>query len=524
MQVGQGGFAEVSRAFQPRFSRRVAVKLLDPISDPLAIQRFVRECEAMGMLSSHPNIVTVFDAGLTNEGQPFLIMEYMPDGSLDDWLANDGPLPWTEVAEAGVKLAGALETAHEAAVLHRDVKPANVLRSRFGEPCLSDFGLARFADDPKTSGVVTATLLHAPPEIIDGRPASPQSDVYSLASTLFMLLAGDAPFWQPTDESLLAVIHRIATDPVPDLRGKGVPAALCEVIEDAMAKAPDDRPSSAAAFGSALRKAQQLAGVTPTDLPISGQESVRAARQAATSNTDPDLTIPRSDVPARRDDETEGPRTASERPAWRRFAPVLLGLLVVVAAAVVLVLVRAGDDGDTDTATPTATTATPTATTAPPTTSPVTTETPSGPSQSVEGVLLNVPAAYRPNCAPLDDLPTGATDGVRCFPETDADVVEYIAFDDVRAMQDHYLNEVDDGGVEPNTGIQCPPASEGGYQGAERGRLRCFVSDDGFANVQWTNEDLRVFTYGTRSDGDLDALYRWWFSASSGPVDPDAAP
>ena len=223
VEIGRGGFAVVYRAFQPRFGRTVAVKLLDPQGDPRAVERFERECEAMGMLSSHPNIVTIFDAGLTDDGKPYLVMEYMPEGSLDDRLERDGALPWEEVTDIGVKLAGALETAHEAGVLHRDVKPANVLRSPFGEPCLSDFGLARFGGQAKTTGVVTATLLHAPPEILAGQPASPQSDVYSLASSLFTLLVGDAPFWRSTDESMLPLLARIADEPVPDLRARGVP-------------------------------------------------------------------------------------------------------------------------------------------------------------------------------------------------------------------------------------------------------------------------------------------------------------
>jgi uncharacterized protein YkwD len=360
VEIGRGGFAVVYRAFQPRFGRTVAVKLLDPQGDPRAVERFERECEAMGMLSSHPNIVTIFDAGLSDDGKPYLVMEYMPDGTLDDRLERDGTLPWEEVTDVGVKLAGSLETAHEAGVLHRDVKPANVLRSPFGEPCLSDFGLARLGGQAKTTGVVTATLLHAPPEILAGQPATPQSDVYSLGSSLFTLLVGEAPFWRATDESMLPLLARIADESVPDLRGRGVPAGVCAVIEAAMAKDVVARPPSAAAFGQALRDAQAAEGLTPTPLPLSGQESVAAARRVATAPTDPvdpNQTIVRRAAPAADDNRTV-PRTAAPsgpvpvpapKPPKRRrrivLAVVVLVLFVAAGLAAALSL-GGGDDAD----------------------------------------------------------------------------------------------------------------------------------------------------------------------------------
>ena len=313
----------------------------------------------MGMLSSHPNIVTIFDAGLTEDGKPYLVMEYMPDGTLDDRLDRDGALGWEEVSDVGVKLAGALETAHEAGVLHRDVKPANVLRSPFGEPCLSDFGLARFGGQAKTTGVVTATLLHAPPEILAGQPATAQSDVYSLASSLFTLLVGDAPFWRSTDESMLPLLARIADEPVPDLRGRGVPAGICSAIETAMAKDLGDRPASAAALGEALRDAQAAEGLTPTPLPLSGRESVAAARRVATAPTDPhdpNATIARSPTPTADDNRTVARPAAAPTPAPtptakppRRRRRVLLALgalvLVVVVGVAAALTLGGGDDG-----------------------------------------------------------------------------------------------------------------------------------------------------------------------------------
>lgn len=290
VEVGRGGFAVVFRASQPRFGRTVAVKVIDSAADDKAIERFERECAAMGMLSSHPNIVTVFDAGVRESGEPYLVMEYMPEGSFDVRLRN-GPLSWHEVVDVGVKLAGALETAHDATILHRDVKPANVLTSSFGEPCLGDFGLARFHGGNSTAGVVSATLLHAPPEILAGVPATPRSDLYSLGSTLHTLLTGRAPFHREEDESVLPLFSRIANEPIPDLRPLGVPATVCAALEQAMAKQPADRQASLAAFAEQLRHAQRAEGLSPTVLRVNQSSAEAAAKTLLPDPSDAQGTV-----------------------------------------------------------------------------------------------------------------------------------------------------------------------------------------------------------------------------------------
>jgi non-specific serine/threonine protein kinase len=172
VMVGRGGFATVYRAYQPAFRRTVAVKVLSVTTvDESTRERFRRECQAMGLLSEHPSIVTVLDAGFLEDERPYLVMAYMPGGSLADRLRSEGPMSWQEASRAAVRLAGALDTAHQAGVLHRDVKPANVLLSPYGEPQLADFGIARVAGGPETSaGTFTASLGYAPPEIVEGAP------------------------------------------------------------------------------------------------------------------------------------------------------------------------------------------------------------------------------------------------------------------------------------------------------------------------------------------------------------------
>jgi serine/threonine protein kinase len=145
-QIGAGGFGAVYRARQPAFDRTVAVKVLNGrLDDEATLRRFQRECQALGSVSSHPNIVPVYDAGGTPQGQPYMVMAFIRRGSLAQRLAVAGRLPWTEVAELGVKLAGALHSAHLAGVLHRDIKPENILVSDYGEPLLADFGIAQRA-------------------------------------------------------------------------------------------------------------------------------------------------------------------------------------------------------------------------------------------------------------------------------------------------------------------------------------------------------------------------------------------
>lgn len=279
--VGRGGFATVYRGRQPAFHRDVAVKVLQRSElDTDDRRRFERECQAMGALSNHPGIVTLYDAGFTADERPYLVMSYVPDGSLQDRLSR-GPIPWQEVTVIGVRLAGALETAHRAGVVHRDVKPANVLRSAYGEQ-LTDFGIARLQGGHETlSGVITASVAHAAPEILDGEPPSVQADIYALGSTLYAALAGSAAYVKATDEGLLALIHRVGTAPLPDLREKGVPDVLASTIEKAMAKNPRDRYETAEDFGHAICDAQAALGLNETDLMIVGGKRDRSPTTAS---------------------------------------------------------------------------------------------------------------------------------------------------------------------------------------------------------------------------------------------------
>jgi serine/threonine-protein kinase PknK len=252
--IGRGGFAVVYRARQPAFGRIVAVKVITGATDDAqARERFERECQTMGALSDHPGIVTVHDAGVTPRGHPYLVMAHQAGGSLRRQLTVRGALGWEEAARVGIQVAGALAAAHRLDIVHRDVKPANVLVSAYGGVQLADFGIARIAGGPETrTDRVHATLQYAPPEVLAGQRPTPAGDVYALGATMFELAVGDTAFAGPVDEPPATLIARVLKDPVPDAAGHGVPRDLADLMTAAMAKDPAARPADADEFVASI--------------------------------------------------------------------------------------------------------------------------------------------------------------------------------------------------------------------------------------------------------------------------------
>jgi hypothetical protein len=245
--IGQGGYGTVYRARQLAVGREVALKVDQRVLATERDQRrFMREVTSAGRLSGHPHVVDLYDAGVLPDGRPYLVLELCPGGSLWDRVAAAGPLPVAEVREAGVRIADALAAAHALGVLHRDVKPLNILINRYGMVALADFGLATV---PRTGGAVSATRdsltpAYAPPEAFRLAEPGPAGDVYSLAATLYALLAGRPPRFPPTGEPDIATIIALHQEPVPDV--PGAPAELTDVLRTAMAFDPAGRPSAAA--------------------------------------------------------------------------------------------------------------------------------------------------------------------------------------------------------------------------------------------------------------------------------------
>ncbi len=231
--------------------------------------RFERECHAVGAVSGHPNIVGVHEGGFTDDGRAYLVMEYFPGGSLLDQLERDGPMSAVEVINVGLKIGRALGVAHDAGVLHRDVKPANILVSAYGEPALADFGIARVEGGQQTAtGLVTASLAHASPEVLQGGPPSAVSDLYSLGSTLFELFTGRAPHFRPDEESVWGLMNRVINEAVPDPLSVGMPQPLASTVSRATRAQPEQRHPTATDFVAELSGEAPLSAAQPSAAPI----------------------------------------------------------------------------------------------------------------------------------------------------------------------------------------------------------------------------------------------------------------
>lgn len=269
-EVGRGGAGVVYRSYQTSLGRWVAVKVLASGIDVNNRERFLREGLAMGKLAGHPNIANILHVGVTDSGQPYIVMTYHAAGSLAQRIHRSGRVAWPEALRIGVKLCGALETAHRAGTLHRDIKPANVMLNDYGEPQLSDFGIARITGGYETAtGFFTGTIAYTAPDVLAGSPSTVQSDVYSLGATIYALISGAEPYDRKSGEELIAHYLRITSTQLPDMRGEGIPPDVCAVIEKAMARVPEKRYSSAEEFGHELRQAQRHNGLTPDSMALS---------------------------------------------------------------------------------------------------------------------------------------------------------------------------------------------------------------------------------------------------------------
>jgi eukaryotic-like serine/threonine-protein kinase len=334
--VGTGGMSSVFRAHDRQLERRVALKVLHEhyAADPEYLERFRREARAVARLS-HPNIVTVIDRG-DDDGRQFIVFEYVEGENLKELVLRSGRLPVRRALELALDTADGLAFAHDHGLVHRDVKPQNVLLSREGEVKVTDFGIARslHVDHGVTqTGTVLGTGEYLAPEQASGKPVSAATDVYSLGVVLWELLAGDVPF---VGENFVAVALRHVNEPAPSLRERrpDVTPRLEAAVAQALAKDPAHRFPSMTAFAKELRACLAEVEGEPAPPP---EDDV-----ALTVIRPPAHAPPR--VPARRRRSRPPARPRRRRP----WAYVLLALAVAGAAFAVVVLIgRVGNDNGT---------------------------------------------------------------------------------------------------------------------------------------------------------------------------------
>jgi serine/threonine protein kinase/WD40 repeat protein len=256
--IGQGGMGIVYRACHTSLARQVALKVLpsDQARDQLALNRFLREARAAAALD-HPNIVRLYDIG-QGAGVHFLVMEYVDGTNVQAMLEKTGALPYGQAADYATQAAAGLKHAHERGIVHRDIKPGNLMVTKTGALKILDMGLARSLRDEKDNltalhgtGDITGTADYVSPEQLVGEPADERSDLYSLGATLFTLLVGRPPFPGTTTQKLAQHQLKDPADLRKDLRGKG-PPGLADVVVKMMAKKKADRYQSAGELIGAL--------------------------------------------------------------------------------------------------------------------------------------------------------------------------------------------------------------------------------------------------------------------------------
>jgi serine/threonine protein kinase len=254
--VASGGMGTVYRAFDSKLERMVAIKMLkrEMVEDKQVMESFYREARATAALN-HTSIIHVYSFD-EHAGSPYIVMELADHGSLDSWIIRDGVVPELNVLDIGIKVASALESALQRNLLHRDIKPGNILFNEYGEPKLVDFGLARQAEqNEEYEAAVWGTPYYVAPEKIQRQGEDFHSDMYSLGGTLYHALTGHVPFEAETVEQVVAGhVHTPLTPPC-DVRVE-ISQLTSDAITIAMAKEPTQRFASYSEFQMALENAR----------------------------------------------------------------------------------------------------------------------------------------------------------------------------------------------------------------------------------------------------------------------------
>jgi len=338
--------AEVWLAQDLLLNRLVAVKVLKPqlASDPVIAERFRREAVAAASLN-HPNIVAIYDT-VDERGRQAVVMQYVPGRSLRELLDDRHQLSPEMTIRIARAVASALDRAHSAGIVHRDVKPGNIMLTSEGGVLLTDFGIAKATSgetDLTSDNIMMGTAKYLSPEQVRGRKLDGRADLYSLGLVLYECLAGSVPFHGESDADI--ALARLQRDPTPLGRLRpSLPYGLAELIHRLLARNPDDRPSSGAAIISAL---DRVASAPRDPTPITGQLRQVTQRQGISGGTNPPVrAIPdRIPTPSKGVD-THG-RPARQFQHRRMPSTIVVGAMVLVALILIAVLWSSLSSSDT---------------------------------------------------------------------------------------------------------------------------------------------------------------------------------
>jgi serine/threonine protein kinase len=529
--IGRGGMSVVYAAEHVGLGRTVALKLLSATlaSDPSFRERFTRESRLAATLD-HPNIIQVYDAGEA-DGFLYIAMRHVDGVDLGSLIERSGPLPLGQTVFYIDQIAGALDQAHAQGLIHRDVKPANILIARNSDRAfLTDFGVVKQASSQglTKTGFFLGTFEYAAPEQIEGRAVDGRTDVYALGCVLYQCLSGEPPFKAATEGT---VIHAHLVEPPPKLSTKrpDLPLEINDVIATAMAKAMDDRYHGGGDFAKALRAAalgttteERRVVVPPTvHSPLTPTEGATVTPTGAATTSPPALPPtmaapspggdgggePPAAGPATDPGPARQPRTVTL--STGRMLAIGAAILALIAAAVILAVVLSGGDDSSNAAT------TPTGTTE------GTTTTASPATVGLTGVVPNEMYKYCTEVAPTQGAALAAT----CRPPSSGTVFypnswEISLFPSSAALHKAYNALRKDHGVGQNFG-RCSGITWGGEyawkHGPDKpgGRLFCYFDGD-FAVVVWTHEKLGQASHidmlgvARAAGSDHSNLYNWF--------------
>jgi serine/threonine-protein kinase len=519
--IGHGGMSIVYRAEHLALGRTVAFKLLSPqlSEDESFRERFVRESRLAASLD-HPNVIPIYEAR-DEDGVFFIAMRYVEGRDLKTALKTEGPLPPAVVASIIGQVASALNAAHEKGLVHRDVKPANILIAsgqgveESDHVYLSDFGVAKHSASKvlTKTGIFVGTADYASPEQIEGKPLDARADIYSLGCVLYESLAG-APVYDKDSEVALMYAHLLEPPPSLAAQRPELPPEIDEVVAKAMAKSPDDRYATAREVGAATRAALVGSGERAAATMLAPGEAMAGTvvAPAATATGGQPPQPPADTAEPAEPAEPAGAGTGGGRGGWDRNRKLLAAAaavgLAVIAILGGLFLFGGDDDGGGGSATPT---------------------TPSGTLPGSEQPELGLATIVEPpqwkNCSLLQQPKPGALESAICPEPADPGTAffptrwEVSTYPDAAAMNKAYEAELAASGAK--AGGRCDGTSWGGEGPWDHGpdkpggkRFCYFAGND--AVIVWTHEKLGqpnhldLLATARQSGSDHARLFNWW--------------